>query len=120
MKWTRKSIYRDLKRKWPNEHMSVYKEFCRAVFFHPVGSTLRLRHSGFKTLSAYYPHYMVEIMDKDQTRANMPSKHYVFLGRQCKAPYYIGMHEIIFFDEDEAFIFKMCDGDIDNVKTISD
>ena len=50
----------------------------------------------------------------------MPSKHYVFLTRYCKAPYYIGMKSIVFFDEDEALIFKLCDGDIDNVKTVTD
>lgn len=119
MKWSRNDIYSALKEDYPNEYMSTYKEFCAAVFFHPGGKALRLRFSGLDTLSKHYPHYDVEILDTTQNRKNMPSKHYVFLTRYCKAPYYIGMNTIVFFDEDEALIFKLCDGDIDNVETVA-
>ena len=120
MEWNRKNIYETLKEAWPNEHMSTYKEFCAGVFFQPGGKTLRLRSDGVKTLATCYTPHIVEVMDKTKTKKNMPSKHFVFLTRYCKGPYYIATHEIIFFDEDEAFIFKMCDGDIDNVKSVSD
>lgn len=120
MEWNRKNIYETLKEAWPNEYMSTYKEFCAAVFFHPGGKTVRLRKDGVKTLEISYTSHIVEVLDRTKTKKNMPSKHFVFLTRYCKGPYYIATHEIIFFDEDEAFIFKMCDGDIDNVKEVAD
>ena len=119
MKWSRIDIYNELTEKHPRDYQSTYKEFCAIVFFHPGGKALRLRSNGLDILSKHYPHYDVEILDETRNRKNMPSKHYVFLTRYCKAPYYIGMNEITFFDEDEALIFKLCDGDIDNVETVT-
>lgn len=120
MNWTRKSIYDDAKKLWEDEEAPPYKKFCADFFFHPGGKALRLRSIGVKLLSSCYTPHIVEIMDKKQSRKKMPAKHFVFLTRYCKGPYYIGTHEIVFFEEDEAFIFKMCDGDIDNVKTVAD
>ena len=71
-------------------------------------------------MEKFLPIYDVEIMDEDHNREIMPSKHFVFLMHYCKAPYYIRKNGIIFLDEDEALIFKLCDGDIDNVKTVTD
>lgn len=118
--WNRKSIYKTLKEAWPNEHMSTYKEFCAGVFFHPGGKALRIRYDGVKTLSECYTQHVVDILDETQTKKHMVAKHFVFLTRYCNGPYYIGKNKIIFFDEDEAFIFKLCGGDIDNVKKVSD
>lgn len=120
MNWTRKSIHEDFKEKYNQGDITSYKQFCANVFFQPGGKTLRLNSKGVKILELCYTSHIVEVMDKTQSKKTMPAKHFVFLTRYCKGPYYIGAHQITFFDEDEAFIFKMCDGDIDNVKTVAD
>lgn len=125
MKWSRRLIYQDVSGyknendQLSNKDRTAYKKFCANVFFQPGGNTLRLKTEGVTVLETYYTSHIVEIIDKTQTKKNMPAKHYVFLTRYCKGPYYIGSRSITFFDEDEAFIFKMCDGDIDNVKTVA-
>lgn len=97
-----------------------YKKFCREVFFHPGGESLRLNFKGSIFLSDYLPCHVVDIVDKTQSLKTMPSKHFVFLSKYSKLPYYMGKNSITFFDEDAAFLFKLCDGDIDNVKKVTD
>lgn len=97
-----------------------YREFCRSIFFHPGGKSLRLNFYGMNFLAKYLPCHVIEVLNKKQNKKTMPSKHYVFLGKYAKKPYYIGEHTITFFDEDAAFLFKLCDGDISNVKTVTD
>lgn len=116
MRWLRKKIHEECGK---NYSLS-YQEFCAMIFFQPGGTTLRLKSYGWEILSNHYPSHIVHIVDKSRTRDKMPSKHYVFLTRYCKAPYYIGLTAISFFDEEEAMVFKLCDGDIDNVKKITD
>lgn len=130
--WTRDSIFFHIKGiplptnpayKTTTE-LKEYQKFCSKIFFHPGGKALRLRSDGLDFLKSYYPHYIVEISDginvaTGSNTKGMPSKHYVFLTRFCRKPYYIGSKRIVFFDEEEAFLFKLCDGDIDNVKAVA-
>ncbi len=121
MSFTRKEIYDDLKIRDDEEFKDInFNDFCRMMFWHPgtTTSAKRLKSSGLTILKQYYPHFNVEVLDK-KPKAEIPAKHYVFLAKYCKKPYYIGTNKIIFFDQEEAFIFKMCDGDIDNVKEVS-
>ena len=128
--WTRANIFQDIKERSPNkleldkkgEHS--FSKFCSKIFFHPGGSALRINNNGLEFLKTYYPHYIIEVNDNINSVAGhntkgMPSKHYVFLTRFCRKPYYIGSKKIVFFDEEEAFLFKLCDGDIENVKAVA-
>ncbi len=108
----RKEIYEESKSKLS------FEDFCHLYFFHPVGDALRLNHEGFKALKLRLPCYEVDVIEKLDKR-KMPGKHFIFLARFCRRPYYIGKNKITFFDEEEAFIFKLCDGDIENVKEVS-
>jgi len=96
-----------------------FKKLCAEIYFHPGGDTLRLSFKGLVFLSDYLPSNKVDVLIENQNRKTMPSKHYVFLTRYNKMPYYIGGKYITFFDEDAAFLFKMCDGDIENVKEVT-
>lgn len=121
MSFTRKEIYDDLKIRDNEEFNDInFNDFCRMTFWHPgtITNAKRLKSSGLTILKQYYPHFVVDVFDK-KPKAEIPAKHYVFLAKFCKKPYYIGTNRIIFFDQEEAFIFKMCDGDVDNVKEVS-
>lgn len=98
-----------------------FKQFCGLYFFHPVGDALRLNHDGLLMLRNYMPEFIVDVLNPKNPGKNLtlPGKHFIYLARFCRKPYYIGANEIIFFDEEEAFIFKLCDGDIENVKEIA-
>ena len=69
-------------------------------------------------LRKHYKHHIVEVLAGSDKR-EIPAKNYIFLARYCKAPYYIGTDKLVFFDEDEAFLFKLCDGDIENVDQVT-
>lgn len=128
--WTRLDVFQDICRRDPdkldldqNGNPSFYT-FCVNTFFHPGGTALRLKNEGLAFLKNYYPHHIIEFDPKINkpvisSTKYMPSKHYVFLTQFCRKPYYIGSKMIIFFDEEEAFLFKLCDGDINNVKAIA-
>ena len=120
MKWTRQQIFDDVRKKSPSYDKMSFKEFCASIFFHPGGKALRLRANGIAILKDFFPTFDVDIMDKEQSKKNMPSKHFVFLMKYCKAPYYIRNNGVIFLDEEEALIFKLCDGDIANVKNVTE
>jgi len=115
---SRISIYNDLVVN--NNIIDTYSNFVKSYFFHPGGDALRLSSLGLKYLSQYYTCHTIDVLEKGHSRTRMPSKHYVFLGKYCKTPYYIDMYNIVFFDEETAFLFKLCDGDIDNVKSVTD
>ena len=115
---SRKSLFEDLQEQ--HDLNISFRYFCILYCFHPGGESLRLNHKGIKFLSDFYPCHAIDVVDKNQSKKTMPSKHYVFLGKYCKMPYYIGEHHITVLDEDAAFLFKLCDGDIDNVKTVTD
>ena len=131
MEWTRKSIFKIISedsqiwRVYWTESGKIssisdqYKKFCANVFFHPGGKSLRLNYDGVKILNKCFASFKVDILDQTRSRERMPSKHFVFLTRYCKAPYYIGRQYITFFDEEEALVFKLCDGDIENVTSVS-
>ena len=119
MDFSRDAVYEDIKKQDPESLKDfTFKEFCHAAYFHPVGSAKRLKNHGYMFLRKYYPCHEVEVPITEK-RKNIPAKHYLFLARFCRKPYYIGKKKIIFFDEEEGFLFKLCDGDIDNVKTVS-
>lgn len=129
--WTRDSIFFNIIIGIPlperpdhktETELKKYKIFCSNLFFHPGGEALRLCNDGVKFLEKYHTSHTIDIIEFQKSgtnTSNMPSKHFVFLSRFCRKPYYIGMKKIIFFDEEEAFLFKLCDGDIDNVKTVA-
>ena len=94
----------------------TYDEWKKQVFFHPTGDGLRLSRDGLTIFKRHFPYHVVD--SKSETNGRT-SGHYIFLARFCRKPYYIGLKRITFFDEEEAFLFKMCDGDVDNVKEIS-
>ena len=95
-----------------------FDSFCKEFFWHPVGDALRLSNTGLTYLKECIPYFEVEVLDKNNIKS-MPGKHFIYLARFCRKPYYIGVREIVFFDEEEAFIFKLCDGDIENVREIA-
>lgn len=101
-----------------NGQQLTYDEWIKNVFWFPTGDGMRLKFEGCKLLKKYFPHHIVEsIAGDDKPRT---SKHLIFLARFCRQPYYIyGSEHIVFFDEEEAFIFKLCDGDIDNVEEVA-
>ena len=94
----------------------TYEFWKPVIFFHPMGDGLRLSHQGVKALTKLDTAHVVDSVSADRER---PSKHYIFLARFCRKPYFIGKSKIIFFDEEEAFLFKLCDGDIDNVQEVA-
>lgn len=101
----------------PSFKVINFKEFCSTYFFHPGGDAIRLNYHGLNYLKQFLKCHTVECID--MKKQFMPAKHYVFLAKFCRRPYYIGENYITFFDEEEAFLFKLCDGDIDNVKEVS-
>ena len=111
---TRKDIYSQLKTQL------TFEDFCKSVFWHPVGDHKRLSHDGFIFLKSRLRDQCHEVdVFKKLDKSTMPGKHFIFLARFCRKPYYIGTNKIFFFDEEEAFLFKLCDGDIDNVKEVA-
>lgn len=102
----------------PEGKLKDYKTFSASFFFFPAGDKLRLNYEGLEFLKKIFEPFEVEVVDQKSKR-QIPSKHYVFLAKFCRKPYYIGNRRIVFFDDEEAFLFKMCDGDIDNVQEIS-
>lgn len=120
MDFSRKSIFNDLLNKGylTNTSEYTYSQFCRDYFFHPVNESKRLNRNGLTFFRKFYPCYEVDVLEKIE-KSQIPTKHYLFLARFCRKPYYIGTNKIVFFDEEEAFLFKMCDGDIDNVSKIA-
>lgn len=110
-----------------NKRLAYYKEideknqtpfnvWSNTTFYHPMGDGLRLSISGLIYLESLTTCYDIESDPGSEPR---PSKHYLFLARFCRKPYYIGLKKITFFDEEEAFLFKLCDGNIDNVQEVS-
>lgn len=94
-----------------------YSNFCMDMFFYPVGDHMRLKKHGCLILEKHFTAHIVNVdsgLDGQQTA----SKHFIFLARFCRMPYYIGTNRIVFFDEQEAMLFKLCDGDIDNVSKV--
>lgn len=87
-----------------------YKTWCQTVWFYPTGEQLRLNSLGVELFSQKFTPYTV-LVPADRRKA----KHYLFLNRYCKKPYFIEAGKVIFFDEHEAMVFKLCDGDFDNV-----
>jgi len=94
----------------------TYQEWCREVFFHPIGDYMRLNRFGLELFKSHLTHHIVDSVTDTGVRA---SKHYIFLSRFCRQPYYIAPSIIVFFDEEEAFLFKLCDGDVDNVAEVA-
>lgn len=96
----------------------TYDEWVKDVFWFPVGEEMRLKFDGFKLLKKHFPCHIIDQVAREEKP--IKSKHLIFLARFCRQPYYIyGSDHIAFFDEEEAFIFKLCDGDIDNVEQIA-
>lgn len=93
----------------------TYEFWSPVVFFHPMGDGLRLSNHGAKVLAKLDTAYEIDSVEERER----PAKHYLFLARFCRKPYFIGKSKIIFFDEEEAFLFKLCDGDIDNVQEVA-
>jgi hypothetical protein len=85
--------------------------WCRTVWFYPTGDQIRLNWFGVGLFSEMLPSYEVWIPE-DRRK----SKHYLFLNRYCKEPYYIEPGKAVFFNENEAMVFKLCDGDLDNLE----
>lgn len=94
-----------------------FHEFCSTYFFHPSSDAIRLNFYGSNILSMSLKCYKVDVVG--QKKSEIPFKHYHYLAKFCRKPYYIGENYIMFFDEEEAFLFKLCDGSIDNVKEVS-
>lgn len=94
----------------------TYNEWILAIFFHPMGDGLRLGGIGLKLFKKHFPYHIVE---SDPGPEHRTSGHYLFLAQFCRQPYHIGLKTITFFDEEEAFLFKLCDGNIDNVKDVA-
>lgn len=97
----------------------TFEDFCRQKFFHPVSDALRLSLAGVQFLEENGLKAHAVDMIKETKKSEIPSKHYIFLAKYCRKPYYIGSNKIYFFDEEEAFLFKMCDGDIENVSQVA-
>lgn len=108
----RKEVYDQTKSKIP------FDEFCREYFWHPAGDALRINQIGLQYFRMYIPCHQVDVIKK-LDKSKMAGKHFIFLARFCRRPYYIGTNKIFFFDDEEAFLFKLCDGDIDNVKEVA-
>ncbi len=98
------------------ESRTAFEIWVKATFFHPMGDGIRLHMAGLIYLETLVTCYDI---DSDPGSEPRPSKHYLFLARFCRKPYYIGLKKITFFDEEEAFLFKLCDGNIDNVQEVS-
>ena len=95
----------------------TFKEFNEKIFFTLAGDGIRLSLDGLRFFkSKAHP---IHVVDLTEARRAFPSKHFIFLARFCRKPYYIGTDNIYFLDEEEAFLFKMCDGDIENVKSVA-
>lgn len=115
----RKAIYNYLLRIDPDSFNEIpFEEFCRDCFYHPTGDEKRLRQYGCSLLRNYFPSYYVE-WQENIVPEQLPSKHLYWLTKYCKQAYYIGRDKIIFFDEDDALIFKLCDSDMDIVKEVT-
>jgi hypothetical protein len=102
----------------PKGNLKDYNTFSSKFFFFPAGDKLRLNYEGLEFMKKIFKPFEVEVIDQKSKR-QIPSKHYVYLAKFCRKPYYIGNHRIVFFDDEEAFLFKMCDGDVDVVQEIS-
>lgn len=95
---------------------TTYDKWMREVFFHPMGDGLRLGNAGLKL---FKKHFSYHVVDSNPGPGHRTSGHYIFLARFCREPYHIGSEAITFFDDEEAFLFKLCDGDVDNVKDVA-
>ncbi len=94
----------------------TYDEWMRVMFFHPIGDGLRLNNYGLVIFKKTFPYHIVDSKPGQEKRT---SGHYIFLARFCRQPYHIGTKTITFFDEEEAFLFKLCDGNVDNVQAVA-
>lgn len=92
-----------------------YQDWCRQIWFHPAGKEIRLSSLGLALFREAQTMHTVRLSEKDRRKA----KHYIFLSKYCKEPYYIDPEKVVFCDEHEAMVFKLCDGDFDNVNEIS-
>jgi len=109
---------KNLRLKYYNEFnpQKTYNEWVTDIFVSPIGNSLRLNYYGFLQFKKKYKYYIVNSpSNKDNPRK---SKHILFLTNYCKFPYYIGNNNIMFFDKEEALVFRLCDGDIDNVQKV--
>ena len=95
----------------------TYDEWMRVMFFHPIGDALRLSNDGLKLFKKHFPYHIVDSSNAETMIRT--SGHFIFLARFCRQPYHIGATTITFFDEEEAFLFKLCDGDVDNVQAVA-
>lgn len=94
-----------------------FQAFNGTIFFTPAGDHLRLSYDGLNFFKSRQ--YTIHVVELSELKRDFPAKHFIFLARFCRKPYYIGSDKIHFLDEEEAFLFKMCDGDIENVKTVA-
>ena len=94
----------------------TFDEWMRVTFFHPIGDALRLSNDGLKLFKKHFSYHIVDSNSENMVRT---SGHFIFLARFCRQPYHIGTKTITFFDEEEAFLFKLCDGDVDNVQAVA-
>ena len=99
-----------------SDQKETYDDWCKRMFFHPIGGALRLNGTGVEEFQKFFTGHLVNAIDVEHQRK---SGDYIFLARFCRMPYYIAHTYIMFFDEEEAFLFKLCDGNVDNVKDIA-
>ncbi len=115
----RTAIFNYLKRIDPEEFTKIpFEEFCRDCFYHPAGDEKRLRQYGYMIFKKYFESYDIEWSD-NIVPEQLPSKHLYWLTTECKQLYYIGRDKIVFFDKNDAIIFKLCDGDMDTIEKVT-
>lgn len=109
----RKQIYNNILKTHHDKIENIsFEEFCRDVFYYPIGNQKRLRHYGYRLLKTIYTSYEVS-WGKAQLPSDISSKHVLWLARNCKHLYYVGSNSIVLFDKDEAILFKMCDANLE-------
>lgn len=97
-----------------NSDLTDYATWCKTVWFYPTGAQIRLNSLGLELFSQQLPHHTV-LIPEDHRKA----KHYLFLSKYCREPYFIEPGRAVFFDEQEAMVFRLCDGDFDNFDEIN-
>lgn len=116
----RQELYDYITEKYPKHitpKIDTFEKFCLYVFWWPNGDFVRITWKGVLVLKKAYTCHEVSSINTGEHSS--PSKHFLFLSKFCRKPYYIGKDKIIFFDEEEALLFKLCDGDVDNVQQVS-
>lgn len=113
----RKAFWEELRNSYPDSplpELQDYKQFAKKIFFSTSGDGKRVRYDFWKL----FPDFDRHEVETPYMLKDFPPKFYLFLSKTCERPYYIGNHNIIFVDENEAFTFKLCDGDIDTWRAV--